>query len=70
MINDSINLEYIVKRRKKLGLTQKNMAKKLGMNSAPAYNKYEKGVYKFKAGMIPTLCRILNCDFNDIFLAY
>ena len=63
-----LNLKYIAERRKELGLTQEEMAKKLGMNSAPAYNKYEKGVYKFKATAIPTLLDTLNCEVSDIFL--
>lgn len=63
-----INLDYIVAKRKKMGFTQEKMAKKLGMNSAPAYNKYEKGVYKFNADIIPLLMSVLQCEFTDIFL--
>ena len=69
MTNNTVNLELITSRRKKLGLTQKDMAIKLGMNSAPAYNKYEKGVYKFRADIIPTLSRVLDCEMSDIFLS-
>ena len=35
----AINLMYIANRRKELGITQKTMAKKIGMKSAPAYIK-------------------------------
>lgn len=42
-----VNVNYIAARRKELGLTQEELAKKLGMNSAPAYNKYEKETYQF-----------------------
>ena len=68
MIPTNINLQYIVARRKELGLTQAEMAHKLGMNSAPAYNKYEKGFYKFNADVIPSLLDALQCGINDIFL--
>ena len=68
MIKSTLNLDFIIKRRKELGFTQKDMALKLGMNSAPAYNKYEKGVYEFNANIIPALSGVLNCDITDIFL--
>ena len=68
MTDSTVNLDFITKRRKKMGLTQKDMAIKLGMNSAPAYNKYEKGVYKFRVNIIPALLRTLDCDISDIFL--
>lgn len=67
MITNKLNLPYIAARRKKLGLTQGQMARELGMNSAPAYNKYEKGVYKFNAEIIPSLIKTLKCDISDIF---
>ena len=68
MQNNVINLDYIVRRRKALGFTQSDMANKLRMNSAPAYNKYEKGIYKFNAEIIPLLAETLQCEFKDIFL--
>ena len=64
----AINLTYIANRRKELGITQKNMAKKIGMKSAPAYNKYEKGIYQFNANIIPSLATALQCNINDIFI--
>ena len=70
MIKDTVNVDYIATRRKELGLTQEELAKKLGMNSAPAYNKYEKGIYKFNADVIPALLEALQCRFDDIFLSH
>ena len=64
----AINLVYIANRRKELGITQKTMAKKIGMKSAPAYNKYEKGIYQFNANIIPSLAAALQCSINDIFI--
>ena len=63
-----VNLAYIASKRKLLGLTQKDLAKKIGIKSAPAYNKYEKGIYKFDADYIPLLANALKCDVKEIFL--
>lgn len=68
MIENTINLDYIAQRRKSLGFTQGTMAQKLGMSSAPAYNKYERGIYKFNADIIPLLVKTLQCELSDIFL--
>jgi len=67
MSDNTVNLNYISKRRKELGFTQSVMAAKLGMKSAPAYNKYEKGIYKFNADIIPLLVKTLRCEMSDIF---
>ena len=63
-----VNVNYIAARRKELGLTQEELAKKLGMNSALTYNKYEKGTYQFNATVIPALLNALQCGIDDIFL--
>ena len=68
MIQSCVNTDFIATRRKELGLTQEEMARNLGMNSAPAYNKYEKGIYKFNADVIPSLLHVLKCGIDDIFL--
>lgn len=65
----AVDLNFIAQRRRLLGLTQKEMAKRIGLNSAPAYNKYEKGVYKFNADTIPLLANVLDCPISDIFLS-
>ena len=65
---DTINLKYIVNRSKELKLTQRKIAKMIGMKSAPAYNKYEKGIYQFNANIIPALASALQCEISDIFL--
>lgn len=69
VIQSCVNVKYIAARRKELGLTQGEMAKNLGMSSAPAYNKYEKGIYKFNADVVPSLLHVLKCEVNDIFLS-
>ena len=69
MSQSFVDLAFIANRRKELGLTQADMAEKLGMSSAPAYNKYEKGTYKFNADAVPLLANALNCEVADIFLS-
>lgn len=64
-----LNLDYIATRRKELGLKQEDMAARLGMAGAPDYNKYENGVYKLKAEMVPSLARALECPIEKIFSA-
>lgn len=62
-----LNLSYIAARRKELGLKQEDMATKLGMAGAPDYNKYENGVYKLKAEMLPLLSHVLDCPIEKFF---
>lgn len=64
-----LNLDYIVERRKELGLKQEDMAARLGMAGAPDYSKYENGVYKLKAEMVPSLAKALDCPIEKIFCA-
>lgn len=71
MTQSIVNINYIADKQKELGLTQEELAKKLGMNnSVPAYNKYEKGTYQFNANVIPALPNVLQCGIDDIFLSY
>ena len=55
------NLSYIAKRRKELRLTIYDMAQALGFGNASVYWKYEQGVYKFNAELLPKLAEILRC---------
>ena len=64
---NGLNLDYIAERRKELGLKQEDMAARLGMAGAPDYNKYENGVYKLKADMVPMLAKALKCPIEKIF---
>ena len=63
------NLDYIVERRKELGLKQEDVAERLGMKCVPNYCKYENGDYKIKAEMIPALARALDCPIENFFCA-
>ena len=60
-------LDYISKRRKELGYTLENMANILGITGSPTYLRYERGVYKFKAEMVPRLASALKCKIDDLF---
>lgn len=62
-----LNLEYIMKRRKELGISQLEMAEKLGFKTSSSYLKYEKGIYAFKADQLPALAKALNCKITDFF---
>ena len=63
-----LNLKFICARRKELGLQQSEVAEMLGMVSgAPAYSKYENGIYKLNAEMIPTLAKVLKCPISALF---
>ncbi len=64
-----LNLEYIAARRKELKLTQADMAEKLGMAGASDYNKYENGVYKLNAEMVPSVAKALDCPIEKNFCA-
>lgn len=67
-VNMGLNLKFICARRKELGLKQSEMAEMLGMASgAPDYSKYENGIYKLNAEMIPTLAQILKCPVSALF---
>lgn len=61
------NLAYIAKRRKEQGVTQQEMAKKLGFRQASTYSKYENGDYKIKAEMLPQIADILRCQVTNFF---
>ena len=55
------NLSYIAARRKELKLTLYDVAKALGFSNGSVYWKYEHGVYKFNAELLPKLAEILQC---------
>lgn len=63
----AFNLEYIANRRKELKLTLNDMAKKLNMSSEAQYFKYERGIYRFRADMIPKLANALGCPIEKFF---
>lgn len=64
--DDIMNIsETIRKYRKKLGMTQEQMATKLGV-SAPAVNKWENGISYPDITILAPLARILGIDVNEL----
>ena len=61
------NLAYIADRRKELRLTTDEMAKFLGFSNGSVYWKYEHGVYKFNADMLPSLAKALRCRVSRFY---
>ena len=57
--------EVIRRKRKELGLTQEQVAQRLGV-SAPAVNKWEKGSSYPDIAILPALARLLNTDVNTL----
>lgn len=58
------NLAYIANRRKELRLTSEDMAKALGFSNGSVYWKYEHGVYKLNADILPLLAKTLKCKIS------
>lgn len=57
--------EMIKERRKELGLTQEQIADRLGV-TAPAVNKWEKGTSYPDITLLPALARLLGTDLNTL----
>ena len=57
--------EVIRRKRKELGLTQEQVAQRLGV-SAPAVNKWERGSSYPDIAILPALARLLNTDVNTL----
>ena len=58
--------EVIRRKRKELGLTQEQVAQRLGV-SAPAVNKWETGQFSYPdIAILPALARLLNTDVNTL----
>lgn len=57
--------EVIREKRKEKGLTQEQLAKRLGV-SAPAVNKWEKGSTYPDIELLPVLARLLDTDLNTL----
>ena len=62
-----LNLAYISERRKELRLTLDETAKALGFSNGSVYWKYENGVYKLNAEILPKLAEILQCGIDDFY---
>ena len=57
--------DVIRRKRKELGLTQEQVAQRLGI-SAPAVNKWERGSSYPDITILPALARLLNTDANTL----
>ena len=57
---------FIQEQRRKLGLTQEQVAAYLGV-STPAVSKWEKGITSPDIGLLPPLARLLKIDLNTLF---
>ena len=58
--------KYIAKNRKDIGLTQKQLAEKLGM-SDKSVSKWERGICLPDVSVYSDLCRILGISLNEFF---
>lgn len=65
-MKSGLDLNYIAQRRKELGLKQADVAGCIGMSNI-SYCKYENGVSKFNAEIIPKLAKALNIPIEKMF---
>lgn len=63
-----MNLSFVRKRRKDLGLSLQFMAEQLGFKKASTYYQYEVGNYEFKADMLPIMAGVLQCKIENFFI--
>ncbi len=61
------NLKAIKARRLALGLSTKEMADRMGFCGHSVYWKYESGVQRLRADMLPRLAVALNCKISDFY---
>ena len=57
--------DVIRTRRQTLGLTQEELARRLGV-SAPAVNKWERSIHSPDITLLPSLARVLGVDLNTL----
>lgn len=62
-----LNLKFIENQRELLHYSLQDMSDYMGFKSPSTYQKYEKGDYKFKADMLPTLMKVLQVKSIDDF---
>lgn len=58
--------ENVKKRRLALGLTQRELAEKLGFDSHSTIAKIEKGVRSTPLDKLPDFCRVLRCQPTEL----
>ncbi|MGR3742146.1 XRE family transcriptional regulator [Companilactobacillus sp. DQM5] len=62
-----VDLNFLRKRRKELGLSSIDMSKALKLKSPDKYLRRESGVYRFQSNEIPTLAYKLEIPIEKIF---
>lgn len=62
-----VNLKFIKKRREELHITQRQMAKALGLNTSAGYNHYENGHRRLTANLIPIIAKVLKCSIEELY---
>ena len=62
-----VNLKFIKQRRKKLHITQGQMAKALGLSGSSGYNHYENGNRRLPANLIPIIAKVLRCSIEELY---
>lgn len=67
MEKQTLNLDFISRRREELGITLQEMAEALGFKNASTYLKYERGDYSFKGDHLPTVAQKLGCRLEELF---
>lgn len=69
MVKDKIDIDFIAMVREEKGISRMEMAEALGYKSHVAYYRKEKGQRSFSASDIAKLVKILNIEFEDVFIA-
>lgn len=62
-----VNLKFMKQRREELHITQKQMAKALGLSASSGYNHYENGNRRLTANLIPIIAKILRCSIEELY---
>ncbi len=62
-----LDLEFIRKRRKQLGLTLQDMATATDLKDPANYYRYERGAHRFRANHLPVLAEMLSCEIEHLF---
>ena len=53
--------------RQKAGMTQKDLAEKMGFRSSSVVTMWESGDRNPKSEMLPALAQALNCEISDLY---
>ncbi len=55
--------------RQKAGMTQKDLAEKMGFRSSSIVTMWESGDRNPKSELLPALARALNCEIGDLYVS-